>query len=153
MGFELARLLQRENFEVRLLVVDAPVSLLPRRQWAGGRLANKAEIRVRLQNVLPESLHGIINSKRRSSMLSLRRVIAASFAAWRAYDPEPLDIDLTLIRSVDSLKEEPSTDRSLGWEQLVRSLQIKMIPGAHLEVFRAGSMDLARAIEEMVNRP
>ncbi len=116
-GFELARLLQRENFEVRLLVVDAPVSLLPRRQWAGGRLASKAEVRVRLQNVLPESLHGIINSKRRSSMLSLRRVIAASFAAWRAYDPEPLDIDLTLIRSVESLKEEPSADRSLGWAQ------------------------------------
>jgi amino acid adenylation domain-containing protein len=152
-GFELARLLQRENFEVRLLVVDAPVSLLPRRQWAGGRLASKAEVRVRLQNVLPESLHGIINSKRRSSMLSLRRVIAASFAAWRAYNPKPLDIDLTLIRSVESLKEEPSAGRSLGWEQLVRSLQIKMIPGGHLDAFRAGSMDLARAVEEMVNRP
>ncbi|MFB0984655.1 MAG: AMP-binding protein [Phycisphaerales bacterium] len=152
-GFELARLLQREGLEVRLLVVDAPVSSLPRRRWAGGRLASKAELRVRLQNVLPESLHGIVNSKRRSSMLSLRRVIAASFAAWRAYDPEPLDIDLTLIRSVESLKEDSSADRSLGWEQLVGSLQIKTIPGGHLDAFRAGSMDLARAIEEMVNRP
>jgi thioesterase domain-containing protein/acyl carrier protein len=152
-GFELARILQRENVEVRLLVVDAPVSSLPRRQWTGGKLASKAELRVRLQNVLPESLHGIVNSKRRSSMASLRRVIASSFAAWRAYDPKPLDIDLTLIRSADSLKSDPSTDPTLGWEKLVRSLQLKTIPGGHLEVFRAGSMDLARAIEEMVDRP
>ncbi|MDE0889797.1 MAG: hypothetical protein OSA40_10105, partial [Phycisphaerales bacterium] len=93
------------------------------------------------------------NSKRRSSMASLRRVIASSFSAWRAYDPKPLDIDLTLIRSADSLKSDPSTDPTLGWEKLVRSLQLKTIPGGHLEVFRAGSMDLARAIEEMVDRP
>ncbi len=152
-GFELARILQRENFEVRLLVVDAPVYSLPRRQWSGGRLVGKAELRVRLQNVLPEALHGIVNSKRRSSMASLRRVIASSFAAWRAYDPTPLDIDLTLVRSVDSLKTELTAGRSLGWEKLVRSIQIKTIPGGHLEVFRAGSMDLARAIEDMVDRP
>jgi thioesterase domain-containing protein/acyl carrier protein len=152
-GFELARILQREDLEVRLLVVDAPVSSLPRRQWSGGRLVSKAELRVRLQNVLPESLHGIVNAKGRSSMASLRRVIASSFAAWRAYDPKPLDIDLTLIRSADSLKADPSVDRSLGWAELVRSIQIKTIPGGHLEVFRAGSMDLARAIEEMVDQP
>ncbi|MDA1025870.1 MAG: hypothetical protein O3A19_05525, partial [Planctomycetota bacterium] len=61
--------------------------------------------------------------------------------------------DLTLIRSADSLKADPSADRSLGWAELVRSIQIKTIPGSHLEVFRAGSMDLARAIEEMVDQP
>ena len=152
-GFELARILQREDLEVRLLVVDAPVSFLPRRQWSGGRLVSKAELRVRLQNVLPESLHGIVNAKGRSSMASLRQVIASGFAAWRAYDPKPLDIDLTLIRSADSLKADPSVDRSLGWAELVRSIQIKTIPGSHLEVFRVGSMDLARAIEEMVDQP
>ena len=151
-GFELARILQRENFEVRLLVVDAPVSSLPRRQWSGGRLVGKAELRVRLQNVLPEALHGIVNSKRQSSMASLRRVIASSFAAWRAYDPTPLDIDLTLVRSADSLKTEATSDHSLGWGALVRSIQIKTVPGGHLDVFRAGSMDLARAIEDMIDR-
>ena len=146
-GFEVARNLRELGVEPKLVVVDAPISHLPRkRKWAGGKIVTRAELRVRLADVLPDAMAAIMTGKDGRRITSLRRVIAGSFAAWRAYLPRPLDTDLTLVRSRDDIRETERDDLTLGWTEVARSVTVREIPGSHLEVFRAGSMELSKVI-------
>jgi len=42
--------------------------------------------------------------------------------------------------------------RDLGWAELARRVEVVDIPTEHLEVFRGGSMDLARVVRAVVER-
>ena len=152
-GFEIARNLREFGLEPKLVVIDAPLSHLPRkRKWSGGKIVTRAELRVRLADVLPDAMVGMMTGKDGRRIASLRRVIAGSFAAWRTYLPRPLDLDLTLVRSRDDIQENEGADATLGWNEVVRSVSLQEIPGSHLEVFRVGSMELSRVIVDVMKK-
>ncbi len=49
----------------------------------------------------------------------------------RNYHPEKFDGDILLFRTT----ENPSSDRYLGWDSLVRNIRMFEIDGKHLEIF------------------
>ncbi|MDG1898667.1 MAG: AMP-binding protein, partial [Phycisphaerales bacterium] len=151
-AFEIARNLKESGIDPKLLIIDAPLSQLPRRRkWSGGKIVTRAELRVRLANVLPDAMADVMAGKNGRQITSLRRVIAGSFSAWRAYLPQTLDVDMTLVRSRDDIQDAERHDPTLGWREMARSVAIQEIPGSHLEVFRVGSMELSRIIVDAMN--
>ena len=78
--------------------------------------------------------------------------MAAGFEAMRFYAPEPAPIDVVLVRTTETDFGPVADLPDLGWSEIARRVDVIEIPTAHLEVFRGGSMDLARAVRFVVER-
>jgi thioesterase domain-containing protein len=64
----------------------------------------------------------------------------------RKYEPEKFDGDILLFRTT----ENPSPDRYLGWDSLVRKIRLFEIEGKHLEIFN-GEIRASKLQDEIEN--
>ena len=55
-----------------------------------------------------------------------------------------------LLRTVQTDFGPVSDLADLGWSDLARTVKVVELPTSHLEVFRGGSMDLARVVRGVV---
>lgn len=153
-AFEAARELSRHGSSPTVVVVDSTPAGLHSRLSFSSRVASSQSWKLRLRNVLPP---GVVDRLKRGqsggrAVASLRAVVAAGFEALRSYDPSPAPVDVVLIRTTRTDFGPVAGIRDLGWGELARSVEVAEIPTTHLEVFRAGSMDLARVVRAVVGR-
>ena len=120
---------------------------------AGGRADGGSEGEV--SSVLDPATMGrveIVSALEGRAIESLRDVVAAGFEAMRFHDPQPAPVDVVLIRTAETDFGPIADVADLGWGELARHVEVVEIPTAHLEVFRGGSMDLARVVRAVVER-
>ena len=146
-AFEFARRIIERGHEPVVLAIDtAPISLGIYR-GGFGKLRNW---KLKLANVLPESIAKRAGLNGSFAMKHLRSVVAASFEAIRHYDPEPLDVPVHLLRTSETDFSPFEKIEDLGWRKLTPRVTIDYLPGRHLEVFRGASMELAQKIRVLV---
>ncbi len=142
-AFEFARRVIERGHDPIVVVIDAaPVSLALYRTGLG-RLRNW---KLRLANVLPDSIAKRAGLNGSSAMKHLRSVVAASFEAIRHYSPTPLDVPVTLLRTMETDFSPFQEVEDLGWRKLTPRVTVDSLPGRHLDVFRGASMELAQKI-------
>jgi thioesterase domain-containing protein/acyl carrier protein len=142
-AFEFARRLVEREYRPVVVVIDAaPVSLALYR-GGSGTIRNW---KLKLANVLPESLANRVGLEKSFAVKHLRSVVAASFEAIRHYNPAPLDVPVTLLRTIETDFSPFEEVEDLGWRKLTPQVTIDYLPGRHLDVFRGASMELAQKI-------
>lgn len=149
-AFETARRLAEFGPPPRVVVIDSTPAALPRRHSMASRLASGRAWKMRLRNVLPQSVADRLGGRGGRSLESLRTVVAAGFEALRAYNPSPAPVEVTLVRSAQTDFQAFGGIQDLGWNELAERVQVVEIQSTHLEVFRGGSMELSRAIRDVV---
>lgn len=153
-AFEAARILAADGPPPTVIVIDTSPAALPSRRSFAARVTSARDWKMRFRNVLPQGIVDRLgggNDKGRA-IESLRAVVAAGFEAMRFYDPEPAPVDLVVVRTTDTDFGPIADIADLGWGELARSVEVVEIPTSHLEVFRGGSMDLARMVRAVVER-
>ena len=149
-AFETARELARDGRAPKVVVVDSIPAALPTRTSLASRLASGRAWRLRLRNVLPRAVVDRIEKAQGRPLQSLRSVVAAGFNAIRSYDPSPAEVDVVVVRTTRTDFHAYGDAPDLGWAGLAARVEIVEIDCEHLEVFRAGSMGLSRAIRDVV---
>ena len=153
-AFEAARLLAADGISPTVVVIDTSPAGLPSRRSFAARVTSARDWKMRFKNVLPQ---GVIDrlgggGGKGRAIESLRDVVAAGFEAMRFHDPQPAPVDVVLIRTAETDFGPIADVADLGWGELARHVEVVEIPTAHLEVFRGGSMDLARVVRAVVER-
>ena len=150
-AFEVARRLSAAGVDPCVMVIDSAPAGLPSRRSFAARVTNARDWKMRFRNVLPQGLLDRLGGGAGGTALeSLRGVVAAGFEAMRFYDPEPAPVDVVLLRTVQTDFGPVSDLADLGWSELARTVKVVELPTSHLEVFRGGSMDLARVVRGVV---
>ena len=148
-AFECARRLIERGYDPIVLAIDAaPASLAMYR----GRSGTFRNWKLKLENVLPQSLIKRVGLNKSFAVKRLRSVVAASFEAIRHYSPEPLDVPVCLLRTKETDFSPFHEVEDLGWRDLTSRFTIEYLPGEHLDVFRVASMELAQRICEKASR-
>ncbi|MCP4835748.1 MAG: AMP-binding protein [Phycisphaera sp.] len=151
-AFETARILLEEHgVECPVIVIDSAPAGLPSRKSFAARVTSASDWKMRFRNVLPAGILDRLGGGG-TALQSLRGVVAAGFEAMRFYSPAPGTIDVVLIRTTETDFGPVAGIPDLGWAEIARQVEILEIPTAHLEVFRGGSMDLARSVRAVVER-
>jgi amino acid adenylation domain-containing protein len=154
-AFEAARLLAADGISPTVVVIDTSPAGLPSRRSFAARVTSARDWKMRFKNVLPQ---GVIDrlggggGEKGRALESLRDVVAAGFEAMRFHDPQPAPVDVVLVRTTETDFGPIADVADLGWGELARHVEVVEIPTAHLEVFRGGSMDLARVVRAVVER-
>jgi thioesterase domain-containing protein len=148
-AFEIARRLVERDYEPVVLAIDAAPASLAMYRGGSGSLRNW---KLKLANVLPESLANRVGLNKSFAVKHLRAVVAASFDAIRHYDPKPLDVPVHLLRTRDTDFSPFNDVEHLGWRDLTPRVTTDYLSGNHLEVFRVASMELAHKIREIASR-
>ena len=151
-AFEAARAMLDHGIECPVIVVDSAPAGLPSRRSFAARVTSARDWKMRFRNVLPEGIIDRLGGGGGKALQSLRGVVAAGFEAMRFYAPEPAPIDVVLVRTTETDFGPVADLPDLGWSEIARRVDVIEIPTAHLEVFRGGSMDLARAVRFVVER-
>ena len=149
-AFETARRIARYGRAPRVVVIDSTPAALPKKTSLASRLTSRRQWKMRLHTVLPRVIVDRIEGNDGRMLRSLRTVVAAGFDAIRAYDPSPAPVDVTLIRTAQTDFHTYRDVPDLGWGEIADRVDVVEISCAHLEVFRSGSMELSRAIRNVV---
>ena len=149
-AFETARRVAQHGRAPRVVVIDSTPAALPKKTSLASRLTSRRHWKMRLHTVLPRAIVDRIEGNDGRMLRSLRTVVAAGFDAIRAYDPSPAPVDVTLIRTAQTDFHAYRDIPDLGWGELADRVDVAEISCAHLEVFRSGSMELSRAIRNVV---
>ena len=151
-AFETARILLEEHgVECPVIVIDSAPAGLPSRKSFAARVTSASDWKMRFRNVLPAGILDRLGGGG-TALQSLRGVVAAGFEAIRYYSPGPGSIDVVLVRTTETDFGPVEGIPHLGWAEIAREVEILQIPTTHLEVFRGGSMDLARSVRAVVER-
>ncbi len=142
-AFEFARRLLERDYRPMVVVIDAAPVSLELYRGGSGTIRNW---KLKLANVLPDSLANRVGLKKSFAVKHLRSVVAASFEAIRHYSPMPLDVPVTLLRTKQTDFSPFQEIEDLGWRKLTPHVTIDYLPGRHLDVFRGASMELAQKI-------
>lgn len=152
-AFETAGILLEEHgVECPVIVIDSAPAGLPSRKSFAARVTSARDWKMRFKNVLPAGIIDRLGGGGGTALQSLRGVVAAGFEAMRFYDPVPRQIDVVLVRTTETDFGPVAGLPDLGWGDIARKVEVLQIPTAHLEVFRGGSMDLARSVRAVVER-
>ena len=151
-AFEAARTLLDHGVGCPIIVIDSAPAGLPSRRSFAARVTSAKDWKMRFRNVLPDGIINRLGGGGNKAIQSLRGVVAAGFEAMRFYAPEPAPIDVVLVRTTETDFGPVADQFDLGWSTLADTVDVIEIPTAHLEVFRGGSMDLARAVRFVVER-
>ena len=151
-AFEAARHLLEHDVRCPVIVVDSAPAGLPSRRSFAARVTSASDWKMRFRNVLPAGIIDRLGGGGDRALQSLRGVVAAGFEAMRFYAPTPAPIDVVLVRTTQTDFGPVADIPDLGWSEIARRVDVIEIPTAHLEVFRGGSMDLARAVRFVVER-
>ena len=147
-AFEVARRIIERGHEPVVMVIDAAPESLALYRGGLGTLRNW---KLRLTNVLPESIAKLARHNSSFAMKQLRSVVAASFEAIRHYEPESLDVPVHLLRTSQTDFSPFDDIEDLGWRRLSSRVTVDHLPGRHLDVFRVASVDLAQKICDVVS--
>ncbi|MCP4740673.1 MAG: AMP-binding protein [Actinomycetales bacterium] len=147
-AFEFSRRIKERGFEPIMVAIDASPASLAFYKGEFGRLR---QWKLKLANVMPESIARRTGFRSSFAMKQLRSVVAASFEAIRHYEPEPLDVPVHLLRTTKTDFSPFDKNEDLGWRALSSRVSVDYLPGQHLEVFRVASMELAEKVRELVN--
>jgi thioesterase domain-containing protein len=80
-------------------------------------------------------------------------VVAAGFKAVRQYKPTPAALNVTVIRTNQTMFGVAEQIEDLGWSSLAAQTTVRRIDGEHLEVFRGNTaMDVGLVVSERCAR-
>ena len=148
-AFEFARRLVEKGYHPTIVAIDAAPVSLEMYRGGSGTIRNW---KLKLVNVLPQSLANRVGLNKSFAVKHLRSVVAASFEAIRHYTPEPLDVPVTLLRTKQTNFSPFEEIEDLGWNELTPRVTIDYLSGHHLDVFRVASMELAQKIRVIASR-
>ena len=153
-AFETARrVLERTGVAPDVVVIDTAPAALPK--WTlGGSRAIRRSLKLRLEAVLPPGVVALVRGRGKETTLdSLRRVVAAGFKAVRQYKPTPAALNVTLVRTNQTMFGVAEQIEDLGWSSLAAQTTVRRIDGEHLEVFRGNTaMDVGLVVSERCAR-